>query len=191
MATLVMHPTATAQWYELVSEAEATAQCALVEELESYLVFLLMRFANRPDLAGTPLALKYLHSVHATGRLQQEQLKDVGDQCLLLSGLFPRLAERKHVKISYFVDLGRVAYHQLSTLLRNSAAPLYAHLSQDFVPLMDVLQVIGRGNGNTPMELLPACDLWFDTGSRLAYETVRQAAPGALPVCDSDTLHLH
>jgi len=191
MATLVMHPTATAQWYELVSEAEATAHCALVEELESYLVFLLMRFANRPDITSATLALEYLHSVHETGRLQQEQLKDVGDQCLLLSGLFPRMAERKRVKISYFVDLGRVAYQQLSGLLRNSTGPLYAHLSHDFVPLMDVLQVIGRGNGNTTLELLPACDLWLDTGSRLAYETVRQGTAGSLPMRDTGTSNTH
>ncbi len=191
MATLVMHPTAAAQWYELVSEAEATAHCSLAEELESYLVFLLMRFANRPEVTGTTLALEYLNSVRETGRLQQEQLKDVGDQCLLLSGLFPRLAERKRVKISYFVDLGRVAYQQLSTLLRNSAAPLYAHLSHDFVPLMDVLQVIGRGNGNATLELLPACDLWLDTGSRLAYESVCQRTPGALPGRDTGVLNIH
>lgn len=191
MATLVMHPTATAQWYELVNEAEAAAHCSLVEELESYLVFLLMRFANRPEITGTTLALEYLNSVRATGRLQQEQLKDVGDQCLLLSGLFPHLAERKRVKISYFVDLGRVAYQQLSTLLRNSAAPLYAHLSQDFVPLMDVLQIIGRGNGNSALEPLPACELWGDTGSRLAFETLRQVSPRALPVRHLDAQNIH
>ncbi len=190
MTTLVTHPTATAQWYELVNEAETAAAQPLVEELESYLVFLLMRFTCRPEIADTLLALEYLNGAREVGRLQQERLKDVGDQCLLFSGLFPQQAERRRVKASYFVDLGRSAYHQLSTLLRNTSAELYAHLSQDFVPLMDVLHVIGKGTAPAP-PLLQTFELWQDTGSRWAFEAMRSAAPAALPVAHDDFQGLH
>ena len=50
MAKLVIQPTSTAQWHALVSEAESAASCVLNEDLESYLVFLLMRFASNPHM---------------------------------------------------------------------------------------------------------------------------------------------
>lgn len=94
------------------------------------------------------------------------------------------------MKASYFVDLGRCAYSQLSTLLRNTSAGLYAHLSQDFVPLMDVLHVIGKGTAATP-PLLQTFELWQDTGSRWAFEAMRNTAPAALPVARYDLQGLH
>jgi len=176
MATLLTHPTATAQWHALVSEAEAAAACQLVEELESYLVFLLMRFSNRPEMANSVMALDYLNSMLAQGTIRQEKLRDVGDQCLLYSGLFPQQAEQRQVRISYFVDLGRSAYQQLSDRLANSYAELYAHLSQDFIALMDVLHAMRKLGSSLPcLEPLPAYELWSDTGSRQAYQALREA----------------
>ncbi len=179
MKELVTLPTATAQWYELVNEAENVAACRLVEELESYLVFLLMRFSRQPDLAASMLALDYLNGVLTAGSLQQERLRDVGDHCLLYSGLFPHQAERRHVRISYFVDMGRNAYQQLSHTLANTSADLYAHLSQDFISLMDVLLAVRKlGSAGPCLDPLPAYELWADTGSRVAYSTLREGSSG-------------
>ena len=68
MAQLILEPTSTAQWHALVSEAEAVAERQLDETLESYLVFLLMRFASRPDLASRALAIDYLRGSAASGQ---------------------------------------------------------------------------------------------------------------------------
>lgn len=43
-----------------------------------------------------------------TGRVRDERLRDVADQCLILAGLFPGLARRR-VSPTYFIDLGRGA----------------------------------------------------------------------------------
>lgn len=174
MATLVTHPTASAQWHALVNDAERAAACPLVEELESYLVLLLMRFTRRPEMVGNALALDYLNGMLAQGRSRQDSLRDVGDQCLLYSGLFPQQAARRQVKISYFVDLGRSAYQQLSTTLASSYAELYVHLSQDFVSLMDVLHAIRSLGSDLPrLDPFSAYELWADTGSRQAYRALR------------------
>lgn len=175
MATFLTHSTATAQWHALVLEAESAAHCRLVEDLESYLVFLLMRFSSRPDMASKVMAIEYLNGMLAGGHIRQERLRDVGDQCLLYSGLFPDQAEQRRVRISYFVDLGRSAYQQLSTHLAKSHAVLYAHLSQDFVALMDVLHAIRHLGNNKPcLDPLQAYELWNDTGSQQAYQALRQ-----------------
>lgn len=192
MPDLITHPTSTAEWHALVNEAECAAHCRLIEEMESYLVFLLMRFCREPGLASRVFALEYLDSTLAQGRARQDKLREVGDQCLLYSGLFPQQAQRKHVRAGYFADLGRAAYRQLSMLLAiNSAASspgtnagLYARLSENFVALMDVLLVLRNPGGQAPqLGVLEAYDLWNDTGSRTAlkaYQAATQRWPTAI-----------
>ena len=110
MESLVIQPSATAQWHALVGEAEQACATRLGEELESYLVFLLMRYTESPEIANSVLALDYLHSMEAIGHLRETQLREVGDKCLLYSGLFPARAERRRVNSSYYVKLGMGAY---------------------------------------------------------------------------------
>jgi hypothetical protein len=174
MAKLVIQPTSTAQWHALVSEAECAASCVLTEDLESYLVFLLMRFASNPHMLARVIALDYLNNTSTERRTRHEKLRDVGDQCLLFSGLFPKQAERRMVKVSYFVDLGRSAYQQLSDTISNKHADIYANLSRDFVSLMDILQTMRELQGSrSALTPLHAYELWNDTGSRHAFKIIR------------------
>ena len=88
MPSLVLHPTSTSQWHELVREAASTAEHRLDEELESYLVFLLMRFVTNRAIASRILAEEYLQGQLESGSVRREKLRDVGDQCLLFVGAF-------------------------------------------------------------------------------------------------------
>ena len=183
MSTLVLEPTVTAQWHSLVSEAEARSARRLDETLQSYLVFLLMRFAARPELAASVMAREFLEGAATPGRLGQDRLRDVGDQCLLFSGLFPRRAERRLVRISYYVDLGRAAYGQLAEDRSPGSAALFAQLAEGFVALMEVLQAMSSLTGTPALDLLHAVDLWHDTGSSHALRAWRSpvdvpASPG-------------
>ena len=83
MPELLVHTTATEEWLSLVHEAETAAAHPLDEEMQSYLEFLLMRFTENPELAASILAVEYLQSMHTTGRIGQDQLRNVGDKCLL------------------------------------------------------------------------------------------------------------
>lgn len=139
MTQLVLHPTSTAQWHSLVCEAEKLAQVYLDEDLQSYLVFLLMRFLSKPDIASRVLALDYIQSLLSSGRQQQVRLRDVGDVCLLHAGFFPRRARRKRVSEHYFVELGSGAYQQLSEVTEQGGA-LYYRLFESFIPIRDLLR---------------------------------------------------
>lgn len=179
MSDLVVHPTSTAQWHALVSEAQSASGCILKEDLESYLVFLLMRFINQPCMLARVLALDYLDGLSSGDRQRRDKLQEVGDHCLLFSGLFPQQAERRLVRIGYFVDLGRVAYSQTAALTQTQMAAVYADLAREFVSLMDILQTMrslqGRDEGLSPLK---AFELWDETGSQHAYRKLRDLTDG-------------
>lgn len=144
MQRLVIHPTQTAQWHSLVCEAESAANFFLDEELQSYLVFLLMRFLDKPEIAARILAREYLESLLTSGQKQYDKLRDVGDVCLLHAGFFPHRARRKRVSESYFTELGSGAYEQLGIILEHEFSSLYLKLSQSFESLRDLLKTMQR-----------------------------------------------
>ena len=159
MKNLILHPTDISQWYALVTEAELAAQQNLNQNTESYLVFLLQRFAQTPELFDSAMAMDFLHAVNAPTQLQIEQFKAVGDKSLLVCGLFPGLAERRHVPITYFSQMGQTAYLSASELQERSTAELYLQLSQYFPNLQKILQAM-RGNFYQFAQAEPN-SLWF------------------------------
>lgn len=175
MSRIVTEPTATAQWHDLVHEAEELAHLNLGETLESYLVFTLMRFTQRPQLLHNIMALEFLNSLNKQGQRRHDNLRDVGDQCLLFAGLFPLNARRRLVRIGYFVKLGRSAYQQLHDDQQHATFKLYGQLASDFIAMMDVLLAIRRINpGNQQLAPLEAFELWEETGSQQARASLAQ-----------------
>lgn len=184
MPELILQGTATADWQKLVQEAAQSASHELDEELESYLVWLLARTMREVDALQRVMALDYLEGLLAGGRVRTVKLQDVGDHCLLLAGLFPKRAERRRVRVSYFVDLGRAAYRELSEALSESTARLYRELAHTFVSLMDVLQAMRELNGTPCLSPLEATELWQDTRSRHA-RSVLGLYSDAIPVLET------
>ncbi|MBL4762113.1 MAG: hypothetical protein JKY93_05370 [Gammaproteobacteria bacterium] len=139
---LTLHPTPLAQWHCLIGEAQQTSKRLLTEPLESYLVYMLMRFCKRPDAFNHAMALELLATNDMA--VKDDKLRDVGDKCLLVSGLFPGIIEKRNVSSRYYVDLGRDAYSRLAHYLPQASAELYQHLCQFFLDLMNVLQAIDQ-----------------------------------------------
>lgn len=144
MNQLILHPTDISQWYALVNEAQVATSHLLNESTESYLVFLLMRFSQGPKLIESVVALDFLESMHKPRKLRADVLRDVGDKSLLFCGLFPGLAERRRVSLSYFSDMGQAAYLTVSELQDDQTADLYLQLSVEFLTLQQVLQAMRR-----------------------------------------------
>lgn len=167
--------TSTTQWQNLVIEASQACNITLTEELESYLVFLLMRFTATPQMANKVMGVEFLTSINCSGSLRPIALRDVGDQCLLYSGLFPGRARRRRVRVSYYVNIGKSAYFSLANTSKYSDIDLFTTLSNKFVPLMDILQTMREINNNsTTLDALLAEEIWHDTGSEHALQTLQQ-----------------
>jgi hypothetical protein len=175
MDRLITSSTSTTQWQSLVVEASQACQIALNEELESYLVFLLMRFIKSPQMAHKAMGLEFLTSINRSGSLRSLALRDVGDQCLLYSGLFPGRARRRLVRVGYYVNLGKSAYLSLANTSKYSDSGLFTTLSNKFVNLMDVLQAMREINREkTLLDPLMAEEIWHDTGSEHALHILQQ-----------------
>lgn len=179
---LLINTTPVALWYDIIHDAEHSCAIVLHEDLESYLVFLLVRYTNKPEVIKQIAATEFLQGLKLTANQRELVLQEVGDKCLLFSGLFPNIAERRLVKISYFVNLGQAAYETISK--KNN--DVYNALAKQFVPLMDILQSIRRYSDNCP-DLLPmqAYDLWNQTGSQRALTVLKHYTKG-IPI-QSDT----
>jgi len=162
MKKLILHPTDTSQWHALVNEAQASTRLVLNENTESYLVFLLMRFSQSTQFLESVIALDFLESMQKGGRQQVELLRDVGDKSLLLCGLFPGMASRRHLKLDYYSDMGQAAYLTVGEMEENQSANLYFQLSEQFLTMKQILQAM-RGDylqvAETNSTILAATDL--------------------------------
>jgi hypothetical protein len=182
METFILHSTSVAEWQALVEEAKYRNSYSITEEIECYLVFLLMRFATKPEIANTILATDFLQSLEHLKKERLASIRDVGDKCLLFAGLFPGHAQKRRVKISYFVKLGQMAYSMLSGEKNSKTAELYADLSEHFVILMDMMHYMRETNENTSaIDVLQAEELWNDTKSLHALHTLKKSAGRFIP----------
>ncbi|HAT68419.1 MAG: hypothetical protein A2481_01630 [Candidatus Yonathbacteria bacterium RIFOXYC2_FULL_47_9] len=141
---VIYEPTETAAWVQFVRIGESRAMCMLGEELESFLVFTLMRFTRRTDLFSIVLALKFLDaSTEYTGRKKECALAEVGDVSLILAGLFPERSRKLGVPASYFPEMGRMAFSDLADFFGRSKLKslekLYRKAGNGFPSMMDVL----------------------------------------------------
>jgi len=154
MKPLILHPTDTSQWQALVNEAQVSTQLILDERVESYLVFLLLRFSQQNQLMESVLGLDLLESMHLLGRRQRDLLREIGDKSLLFCGLFPGMAARRRVNLDYFTDLGQAAYLTAGELPDNELADLFVQLSAQFKTMQNVLQAMrGGSRANTPTKM--------------------------------------
>lgn len=152
--------TQTELWQHLVREGSARTHATLDEDLESYLVFTLMRLTQDRALLARVMALDFLEACGRSGRVRQQQLRDVGDRCLILVGLFPEQARRRHVTLGYFSSLGQEAYDELGVALKHSLGELYRRLAATFGVLTRVLiEVRRRAEGERWIDALQRHEL--------------------------------
>lgn len=171
MTRIHVEPTATAEWHTLVQAAGEACGMRLDEAVEAYLVFMLMRFSERTEIGRRALALEFLQGLRDPDR--PGRLRDTGDECLLVCGLFPQRVRRRRVPFSYYVDLGRGAYDTLARSGAASDAEPFDALAEGFLRLMELLQAMRTGDAGQRLDPLEAAEVAQQTGSRAAWERVR------------------
>jgi len=129
-------------WQALVQEACERTGRRLDESSESYLVFVLLRYQADSQLLTHTQGMDWLQALELVGRARADALRDVGDRCLLVAGLFPGLAERRRVTVDYFVNIGRSAYQGVADATRQAYAELYEQLARSYRELVRTLDAM-------------------------------------------------
>jgi hypothetical protein len=144
----LMHGTQAQLWQALIRDSARRCGARLDETEECYLGFVLIRHQGDSQLASRTLALDWLHAHEERAQARADALRDVGDRCLLLAGLYPQLAERRRVSNDYFIELGCDAYAGVAAAARAGYAALFAQLAEGFRRLVTVLRC-ARGDDAT------------------------------------------
>ncbi len=171
----------TAQWHDLITDAQSANGIQLDTPIESYLVHTLIHYSQRPEIAARIFAIDYMLAQYEQGQVRDIQLRELADQCLLYAGLFPQHARRRHVRVSYYVDIGRSAYLDLASG-EHAWADIFVEISDKFVTLMDTLLAIhqldeSQNTGSSPsypLDPLLALQTWQDTQSQQALKILQQ-----------------
>lgn len=123
----------------LVAEGEFCRGVSLGEATESYLVFLLGRYTAKAWVADWDAATAYLEGILHQRAFRHEKMRETGDVCLLLAGLFPERAE-KRASVRYYQTIGQGAYGGLGSDPSYILADLFRDMANNFPLLQEVLR---------------------------------------------------
>lgn len=133
-----------AQWYAIVIETQEKLGVTLDGVTQNYLVVTLDAMTTDVTISSTQIAIPFLSSVSLKSLKDTRQLRVIGDQCLVLAGLFPEHANRRNVTDTYYIHMGQNAYYALAhteqpTYLDKS---IFSTLYQNFNLLIQVLRTM-------------------------------------------------
>ena len=114
MQSIKLGSSEIAQWHALILDAQSSVGFYLPASIEQYIVMTLNAYTKNTSIASVVIAIDYLQALKDSSSLSLQKLRDVGDQCLILSGLFPERAARKNLSQEYFTNIGKEAYYSLS-----------------------------------------------------------------------------
>jgi hypothetical protein len=120
-----------------IKEASMVTGNRFTEEVECYVVNLLI---NPPPLEF--VTENYLSSQDKSSSEKAKSLRNIGDVSLLISGVFPKIADKRNVGVDFYVGLGSTSYQSVGCILGSydkRLKTLYESLSSQFVQIQTTL----------------------------------------------------
>ena len=181
---LVRNESPVEYFRELVESAMKRQHLAARELTSFYLVNLLTGFVHFDQSVTSPedevLGIRFVKAFHAAGVRQRDELRQVGDRSLFISGFFADSLTRSLVDIDYYINLGEYAYGSLARQGDETFGDVFDELSGKFAAFVDVLgEVSERSALESNADLLRLYERWLRTRSRRSGELL--AARGIVP----------
>jgi len=123
----------TPAFYEVVKDTQASSGYDLPHHIEAYIVMLLCEFVDRKDIPPEKTFAEQFLAIQ-----NNHQAKQLGDVCLFVSGVFPRLKQRAGLNRRYYQDIGSTSYEIASTMNED----LFPTLANHFVFLSDFIEIV-------------------------------------------------
>lgn len=173
--TLVRSESPAEYFRELVDSAMQHQRVAANEHTSFYVVNLLTGFLHfdRSASAGgdEPLGVRFVKALGAEGSKQRDELRQIGDRSLFISGFFSDSLNRSLVDVDYYIRLGEHAYGSLARHGSTVFGDVFDELSGKFPKFVDVLgEVSERSALSSNSDLLRLYERWLRTKSRRSGE---------------------
>ncbi len=181
---LVRHESPSEYFRDLVESALKRQRLEARELTSFYLVNLLTGFVHF-DRPATPaedeaLGVRFVRALQAAGVRQRDELRQVGDLSLFMSGFFADSLARSLVDVDYYIYLGEYAYGSLARQGDGTFGDVFDELSGKFAAFVDVLgEVSERSALASNADLLRLYERWLRTRSPRSGELL--AARGIVP----------
>ena len=75
------------------------------------------------------------------------------EACLLLTGLFPEVPERRHMSVGFYVEYGKMLYHTAGRYEPKDAPYPSGQLAQEFEPMAKTLRGVRALRNHTEYQL--------------------------------------
>ena len=176
MAETIVRSESPAEYFrELVDSAMQHQRVAANELTSFYVVNLLTGFMHldRSASAGgeEPLGVRFVKALGAEGAKQRDELRQIGDLSLFISGFFSDSLNRRLVDVDYYIRLGEHAYGSLARHGSTVFGDVFDELSGKFPAFVDVLgEVSERSALSSNSDLLRLYERWLRTKSRRSGE---------------------
>lgn len=178
-----------------LAAASHTLRVYLGDEMEVYLVNLLCDFIAPTkinaeagnDVLETPLVFlmqKAHESENADDKIRI--FRRLGDTTLYIAGYFQDYFNRKTFDISYYMDMGSMAYRFVSQLMhgRKDASSVYNDLAENFQQIVDLVAEISDEPGvrQDNRNLLAIYDRWTKSHSGRLRRILEEEGITPLPI---------
>jgi hypothetical protein len=167
---LVRSETPVEYFRDLVEAALARQHLSTRELTSFYLVNMLAGFVqfDRGSAADAePLGVRFVKALQEAGVKQREELRQVGDLSLFISGFFADSLTRSLVDIDYYIHVGAHAYGSLARQGDGRFGDVFDELADKFPAFVDVLgEVSERSALTSNTDLMRLYERWLRTRSR-------------------------
>ena len=119
-------------FYDVVKETQITSGYELPHHIEAYIVMLLSDYVDRNDIPPDNSFAEMFLTIK-----NNREAKMLGDTCLIVSGVFPKLKRRHGINRRYYQDIGSTSYEMASDMNEN----LFPMLAKHFVFLSEFIEL--------------------------------------------------
>lgn len=176
-----IHTAESAVWHALMTKSQLVSKIQLPHPVDVYLSDLVIRTMQARAVAGEQ-AYETLIACS-----EQNDLHQLGDECLVLAGLMPERAIQEEIPVSYFVNVAYRAYSQLGD---DCGERIYTALAENLIDCIDVLHTLRELEvGGSCIDPLNAFELWEETGSRHAWQCLGRLTDALPAGASSLTVH--
>ena len=118
-------------------EAQGKSQVFLASDMEAFLVHVIARTIDKPNIWDRPIAIKILGAQTLSGTLRATALQSIGEECLFIDGW--QVKQARWPTQTYFIDMGEIAFGMASVSTR-PADKLLELVSNNFKLMSAILK---------------------------------------------------